>query len=163
MIDCGTVYASKSSKGQSVVKVNILGRITEWLPFMQEATRFKRKSKPIPKGTQVVVLANRYVIGAIFNTGCTEPEGANEHCEVTEYEDGTRITYDTNEKKLHVDAVGEVVVNCKTATVKADVDVKVNGSTISLNDGTGVVTGECICALTGKPHSDISCTVMAGK
>jgi hypothetical protein len=34
---------------------------------------------------------------------------------------------------------------------------------IRLNQGTGVVTGECICHFTGKPHGDISSQVRAGK
>lgn len=34
---------------------------------------------------------------------------------------------------------------------------------ITMNDGKGVVQGDCICAFTGKPHSDLSTTVKAGK
>ncbi|MBY8236599.1 hypothetical protein KW539_10925 [Vibrio fluvialis] len=34
---------------------------------------------------------------------------------------------------------------------------------ITMNGGKGVVQGDCICAFTGKPHSDLSNTVKAGK
>jgi hypothetical protein len=34
---------------------------------------------------------------------------------------------------------------------------------ITMNGGKGVVQGDCICAFTGKPHSDLSTTVTAGK
>lgn len=34
---------------------------------------------------------------------------------------------------------------------------------ITMNGGKGVVQGDCICAFTGKPHSDLSSTVKAGK
>ncbi|NNN99102.1 hypothetical protein FKQ62_06390 [Vibrio sp. B1-2] len=34
---------------------------------------------------------------------------------------------------------------------------------ITMNGGKGVVQGDCICAFTGKPHSDLSATVKAGK
>jgi hypothetical protein len=34
---------------------------------------------------------------------------------------------------------------------------------ITMNGGTGVVQGDCICAFTGRPHSDLSSTVKAGK
>ncbi len=156
MIDCGTVIDSKSEQGQSVVKVNILGLETQWLPVLQEANSFKRKVSPIPKGTQVVVLNNRYVIGAIFHNDSPEPEGATDSVEVTEYADGTRIRYDTKAKVFHIQAAGEI-------TVKADGDVKVNAPNIKLNDGTGVVTGAHICAFTGLPHSDCSSCVTAGK
>ena len=40
---------------------------------------------------------------------------------------------------------------------------KVNAQNIALNGGVGVVTGECICHFTGKPHGDVSSTVTAGK
>ncbi|QFT40103.1 hypothetical protein GGC03_27270 (plasmid) [Vibrio sp. THAF191c] len=38
-----------------------------------------------------------------------------------------------------------------------------NADLITFNGGTGVVTGECICAFTGLPHGDISSCVKAGK
>lgn len=38
-----------------------------------------------------------------------------------------------------------------------------DATTIRLNGGKGVVQGDCICAFTGKPHSDLSSTVTAGK
>ncbi len=34
---------------------------------------------------------------------------------------------------------------------------------ITMNGGKGVVQGDCICAFTGLPHSDLSSTVKAGK
>ncbi|SHF51424.1 hypothetical protein [Vibrio gazogenes] len=34
---------------------------------------------------------------------------------------------------------------------------------ITMNGGKGVVQGDCICAFTGKKHSDLSSTVKAGK
>lgn len=34
---------------------------------------------------------------------------------------------------------------------------------ITMNGGKGVVQGDCICAFTGLPHSDLSATVKAGK
>ncbi|MBY7970863.1 hypothetical protein KW445_14590 [Vibrio fluvialis] len=34
---------------------------------------------------------------------------------------------------------------------------------ITMNGGKGVVQGDCICAFTGLPHSDLSTTVKAGK
>lgn len=63
-----------------------------------------------------------------------------------------------------VDAAKDVMVKCKgKATVNADGEIIANGSKIKLNKGVGVVTGACICQFTGKPHSDISTQVTAGK
>jgi len=58
---------------------------------------------------------------------------------------------------------GSKNVTAASVTMTASGVVTFNGSQIKLNNGTGVVTGECICALTGLPHSDISTTVIAGK
>lgn len=63
-----------------------------------------------------------------------------------------------------VDSQADVNVKCSgKATVNADGDIIANGSKIKLNGGKGVVTGDCICQFTGKPHSDISSKVTAGK
>ena len=50
---------------------------------------------------------------------------------------------------------GTRTINAKTIKETADL--------ITLNSGTGVVTGECVCHFTGRPHADISSTVKAGK
>ncbi|MDE9545436.1 phage baseplate assembly protein V [Xenorhabdus bovienii] len=39
----------------------------------------------------------------------------------------------------------------------------IDAKSIHLNKGTGVVTAECLCSFTGKPHSDFSLQVTAGK
>jgi phage baseplate assembly protein V len=58
-----------------------------------------------------------------------------------------------------------------TITVGGDTTIKSTGAVnvqsdakdIRLNNGAGVVTGECICSYTGNPHSDVSAQVKAGK
>ncbi len=160
LIGAGTVEEIDSDK--SLVKVNMLGRITDWLPLLQQANSFKRKFVSVRKGQQVVVLANRYVIGSIFNVDCKEPDGANDHIDITDYEDGTRIEYDTESKTLKVNCVGDINVECVNAVVKAKT-VNVDSQDIKLNGGKGVVTGNHICMFTGNPHADCSTTVTAGK
>ncbi|EJG1615100.1 phage baseplate assembly protein V [Vibrio parahaemolyticus] len=102
--------------------------------------------------------------------------------------DGSKISHNRNSHKLEVVNVGDVnittqqnitVTSTGTATVDAGADVAVkckgkatvnaggeivaNGSKVKINGGKGVVTGDCICQFTGKPHSDISSQVTAGK
>jgi len=160
VIHIGTVVEAKAEK--SLVKVDVLGRITDWLPLLQQANSFKRRFVSMRKGQQVVVLANRVVIGSIFNVDCLEPDGANEHIDVVEYEDGTRIEYDTEAKTLNIEAVGDLNITCKNAVVTAD-SVDVKSTDIKLNGGKGVVTGNHICMVTGTPHSSCSMTVTAGQ
>lgn len=47
--------------------------------------------------------------------------------------------------------------------IKVKGTVHIDGESIHLNQGKGVVQGDCLCAFTGKPHSDLSSTVTAGK
>ncbi|CAH7013066.1 conserved hypothetical protein [Vibrio chagasii] len=42
-------------------------------------------------------------------------------------------------------------------------NMRYTANLITMNGGKGVVQGDCICAFTGKPHSDLSSTVKAGK
>lgn len=54
----------------------------------------------------------------------------------------------------------EEITNNKTTTAKKIIEV---ADVITMNGGKGVVQGDCICAFTGKPHTDLSSTVKAGK
>lgn len=59
-------------------------------------------------------------------------------------------------ENITVTATGDI-------TAKADGNILADGKKIKLNSGAGVVTGECICPLTGKGHADVSTVVYAGK
>lgn len=96
-----------------------------------------------------------------------------------EFGDGSKVAHNRASHKLDVVNVGDVEIttqqditvnsinatlNCeKNANVEAGGNVVVNGKKIKMNNGVGVVTGECICSFTGLPHSDMSATVTAGK
>ncbi|MFI3276914.1 hypothetical protein [Vibrio sp.] len=47
--------------------------------------------------------------------------------------------------------------------IKVTGTAHIDGKSVHLNEGKGVVQGDCLCAFTGKPHSDLSTTVTAGK
>lgn len=166
LIQAGTVTEANANK--ALVKVDVLGAISDWLPVLMGASSFKKQWSGLRVGMQVVVLANRYVLGSIYNTGCAEPASASDHTDITEYEDGTRLIYDTQAKLLTIDAVGDIQVKAVNAKVEASAvdviadSVNVASTDIKLNNGTGVVTKAHICALTGKPHADGSSTVLAG-
>lgn len=86
--------------------------------------------------------------------------------------DGSSVGHNRSDHTLEVINVGDVnittrqniTVKCNgKATVNAGGDIIANGSKIKLNQGKGVVTGDCVCQFTGLPHSDISSQVFAGK
>ncbi|PMN73157.1 phage baseplate assembly protein V [Enterovibrio norvegicus] len=89
-----------------------------------------------------------------------------------QFGDGSKVSHHRGTHKLDVVNVGDVNitthqnihVKCNgQATVNAGGEIIANGSQIKLNGGAGVVTGECVCHFTGKPHGDISSQVIAGK
>ena len=118
----------------ALVKVDDLGKTTGWLPVLQQANDVKRCYNPIALGEQVVVLGNRCVLRSVYHSQ-KEPIGSGGKVDITEYNDGTRIEYDTDNKVLTVDAVGTVNITASTININGDSgDVIVNG--ISLVDHT---------------------------
>lgn len=176
LIAIGTITESKSAEGLSLARVKILDRVTDFLPAMQVASSFKASASPIKPGMQVIVFHpygnadNGVIIGSIFNKGEKEPAGYSDTKEVTKYEDGTVISYDTTSKVLDINAVGDINIICANATIQADSaaitadTVTVDSPSIDLGTGgTGVVTGESICPFTGAPHSDVSTNTRSSK
>lgn len=47
--------------------------------------------------------------------------------------------------------------------IKVNGTVHIDGKSVHLNGGKGVVQGDCLCAFTGKAHSDFSTVVTAAK
>ncbi len=183
LISIGTVTESKSEQGLSLARVKILERVTDFLPVAQSSNSFKTKASPVRVGEQVLVFSpygegdSGIIFGAIFNKGQKEPVGANDTTEITEYEDGTRISYDSEVKELKIQAAGKVTIICATATITADAvevtsgSAKVTADAVTVDSasidlgigGTGVVTGESICPFTGSPHSDVSTNTRSKK
>ncbi|WP_324171986.1 phage baseplate assembly protein V [Sulfurimonas sp.] len=181
LISIGTICEIDATR--ALAKVNILDRETDFFPVLSISSSFKRKFTPIRIGEQVLVLCPNgnadfgIIIPSIFNKDSLEPNGSNENIEIAEYEDGTIISYDTKTKELKIDASDKITIICKSINVKCDsakidaksVEVKadttiVDSPSIDLGKGgKGVVTGECICALTGAPHHDFSSNTMSKK
>lgn len=159
--------------------------VTAWLPWPAEVGNNYRRWRPLREGTQVVLaapngeLAQAVVIGMLYTNDQAAPAD-DDNTDLVQFEDGTEIRYDSAASVLTVHSVNEIQLQADgdlTATVQgnfsatvggdlnADVtgNVSIDGSKIELNGGKGVVTGDCICAFTGRPHSDKSSTVTAGK
>nr|DAK15199.1 MAG TPA: baseplate assembly protein [Caudoviricetes sp.] len=126
----GTICEVSSDK--SLVRVNYLGVVTKLIPYKQQANSFKRSFSPPRIGEQAIVceLANggiKYAQGAIFNKGCKEPSGVSQTKEVTEYEDGTIISYDSasstleilNAKTINILTSSQVNITTKNANISS--------------------------------------------
>lgn len=149
--------------------------------------------EPLAIGEQVLIISESgdLALGVVFPSfpDATSPvpsTSPDEH--VSRYEDGTTFTYNRKTHTLTPDIKGHMKLNItgnmtatvegtadikviKTATVTSEADIKAeakgdviaDGKQVKLNGGKGVVTGECVCHFTGKPHGDISVKVIAGK
>lgn len=163
----GTISEIKA--GQALARVKILDRVTAFLPVVSQSNSFKKHFIPLKLNEQVLVFSpfgdasSGFILRGIFNKSCKEPNNSSQTCEVTQYEDGTVITYDTAAKELKINAVGNVTVICKTANIKADQVIVDSGSIDLGKGGKGVVTGDCTCALTGLPHHDFSSNTRSKK
>lgn len=80
------------------------------------------------------------------------------------YPDGTKVSYHTKDHVMKIEVQGDVEVTAsKNAKVTAGEKVTVDAASIHLNGGKGVVTGDHLCMITGKPHGDCSSQVTAAK
>ena len=168
LIAIGTVTQSKSDEGLSLARVQILNRVTDFLPVMQSANSFKTHATPIRPGEQVVVFHpygdgdSGIIMGAIFNKGEKEPAGYNDNKEVTIYMDGTVVAYDASSKVMEINAVGTINITCKNATVNADtVDitaVTTNNGNVSINGDLSVSgsISDSKGSLTGHIHVGVT-------
>ncbi len=167
LIQIGTVTEVKSVEGLALARVNILGRVTDFLPVFMWANDFVKVWFPIRVGQQVVVLSpfgnanSGIILPSIYNKGCKEPNNVDDKKVVVDFANGVRIESDG--ENINVNAPKEINIICANANVKAD-SVKIDSPSIDLGlGGKGVVTGECICAFTGRPHHDYSANTRSAK
>ena len=126
LIQAGTVTAVHADHTQ--VRVRLLGKTSGWLPVLQQANAFKRRFIALRKGEQVLVLGAMFVLRGLYHQQLPAPAGAGSHVDISEYEDGTRLEYDSRAKKLTITATGEVQLTARRVTVTgAAGDVTVNG------------------------------------
>lgn len=112
------------------VKCSTGGLDTDWLPWCAgRAGATRHWSAPSP-GEQVVVIspygdpAQAFVLPGFYQDDHPAPASSQDK-ETTVYPDGTTVEYDSASNTLTVNVAGNgnVVVNCKVATVKADTSV----------------------------------------
>ena len=126
LIQAGTVAAVHAD--QTRVRVRWLGKTSGWLPVLQQANAFKRRFIALRPGEQVLVLGEMYVLRGLYHQQLPVPDGSGSQVDISEYEDGTRIEYDSRAKKLTIKAIGEVELTAERVTVNGAVgDVTVNG------------------------------------
>lgn len=106
-------------------------------------------------------------VGFWFSEVDRKPKDADKNVRVLETKAGHKIIFDDNtgKEKIRIeDKAGQFIEwDCKANEIKIDTKTGI----VKLKNGTppmqGVVTGECLCPLTGTPHVDKSAVVGAAK
>ncbi len=150
-VDCGSHRVRVRFGDESVSdwlewKPSRSGNVTMWSP------------PQVGEGCTIISdgdLANGEVLLGSYHSSMPAPSASPDET-VIQWPDGTRVVYDMVKHELSVTVAGNV-------KVKATGDIIADASNIKLNGGKGVVTGAHLCQISGKPHSDCSSTVTAGK
>ncbi|QPB08623.1 baseplate assembly protein [Burkholderia phage Mica] len=112
------------------VTCNVGGLTTDWLPWHAGRAGTTRRWSAPTQGEQVIVFAPGgdttlgFVMPGFYQDDHPAPSNSAD-VDMTQYPDGSTVQYDSASNTLTVNVVGNgnVVVNCKVATVKADTSV----------------------------------------
>lgn len=139
MVQIGTVCASKASEGKALVRVDILGRQSDWMPVLSMANDFVKVWVPPKIGMQVLVISSLgdanggFVLPSIFNTSCKEPTGASDTNAIVEV-GACRI--EVAQESVTIKAPQGVTIDSPTVTMSGDLSVAGN-----ISDSRGDLTG----------------------
>ena len=84
IIQVGVVVETKINEGKALARVNILGRVTDFLPVKMIGNDFVKVWIPVKVNEQVLVVCpygnanSGFIIPSIFNKECKEPDGADD-------------------------------------------------------------------------------------
>jgi phage baseplate assembly protein V len=115
------------------VTVDAGGMLSDWLPWGAGRAGAVRKWSPPTIGEEVLVfspygdMTQAVIIMALYQDTFPAPSNSAT-VEMTQYPDGSTVSYDSASNTLTVDvaASGNVIVNCQHATVNSDVDINLN-------------------------------------
>lgn len=159
------------------------GLVTAELPVLT-TTAHKVKNYHMPDVGEPVLCVflprgreSGFILGALYTRAHTPPVASGDKRHMA-FDDGTWIEYDRAAHRLTGRVEGDValeVAGDSTVSVEGTATLKtpkaiVESPDIQLRKGSGelvpldgVVTGRCVCALTGLPHIDMSSIVKASK
>ncbi len=162
MIRVGTVAELDEAKAR--VKVKAAGLTTDWLPWGTGRAGSTRTVSMPSVGEQVMVFSPygdtaQGVVGfSLYQDAHPSPSNTKDK-ETTIYPDGSTVEYDSASNTLTVTVAGSgnVVVNCKAATVNAETSATLNTPTTTCT-GNLVVEGSITYGqgMTGTGGAEIN-------
>lgn len=139
IVQVGSVCESKADKGKALVRVDILGRQSDWLPVVMMANDFVKVWIPPKTGMQVLVVSplgdanGGFVLPSIFNASCKEPAGASETNVIIEV-GACRI--DIEQERVKIKAPQSLSIDTPKVSLSGDLEVAGN-----IGDSRGDLTG----------------------
>jgi phage baseplate assembly protein V len=137
-IQIGTITEVDNKK--ALARVEVDGRVTDWLPIISMSSKFKRHFTPIRIKDQVMVLnpfgsnENGFILRGVFFKDVDVPIGAEDDIEIIEYEDGTILKFDIKNKLVSIDTPNSFKLNVGgNIDITAGGKITINGSEIYLN------------------------------
>ena len=164
MLALGTLAEIKHDAQPPLARVRIGDLHTDYLPLPADIGKNYRRWRPYRQQTQCLIAApcgdlSQAIIVAVYHSADVPAPDTDPDADVLLYEDGTRIE--------HKPGALSITTPC-TVSVNTDVDVEIHAQgavthTGGGNAAKGIVQGDCICMLTGKPHPMVSATVEASQ
>jgi len=133
-VDIATICDVKD--GKKLVKVDLYGRVSDWIPYAGVANKFVKVWSPPAIGEQVIVLFpygdlnGGVVITSIFNEDCKEPIDANSQNFIISFANGTELKVENGDFIFK----GNIKAN---GTISSSGDISTAGK---INDNKGDLT-----------------------
>ena len=125
IVQVGTVVEVDSNR--ALARVNVLGRVTDFLPVKMIGNDFVKIWLPARVGEQVLVVCpygdadSGFVIPSIFHKTCKEPQGAANDKAIVEFAGGVRI--ETDGVKVNVTAPNGIAIEAPHVSISGDLHV----------------------------------------
>ena len=164
-------FVSEVHESGTLIRVKHGQLVTPFIKWFSESAGDTKDYRCPSVGEQAVLLnyasgnsgAQTVALIGLFSTKFPSPSTDPDEI-IRCYPDGSLVSYHAKNHVMKIDVKGDVEVTAsKGAKVTAGEKVTVDAASIHLNQGKGVVTGDHLCMITGKPHGDCSSQVTAAK
>ena len=105
--------------------------LTDWLPWPAEIGRNFKHWRPLRQDTQVVLVcpsgdpAQALIVAMLYADRLDAP-ATDRDVDLTRFEDGTELHYDSGSHHMQIDVVGSMTINCGEDFVVRAKNVRLN-------------------------------------